>query len=79
MEKDKDKAELYIEYLEDNVRELVVNFSENDSELSAALVQKGEIIVKTKLYLSIDNPILLQARPCWIFLRLQNPTWDSWT
>lgn len=53
MEKDKDKAELYIEYLEDNVRELVVNFSENDSELSAALVQKGEIIVKTKLYLSI--------------------------
>ena len=43
MEKDKDKAELYIEYIEDNVRELVVNFSENDSQLSVALVQKGKI------------------------------------
>lgn len=43
MEKDKakDRAELYIEYLEDNVRELVVNFSENDSELSNSLSQKG--------------------------------------
>ena len=45
MEKDKDKAELYIEYIEDNVRELVVNFSENDSQLSVALVQKGKILV----------------------------------
>ena len=42
MDKDKDKAELYIEYIEDGVRELVVNFSEQNSDLSKALVQKGE-------------------------------------
>lgn len=41
MAKDKDKAELYLEYLEDNVRELVVNYSEKDSELSKSLGQKG--------------------------------------
>ena len=47
MEKDKDRAELYIEYLEDNVRELVVNFSESTSELATSLVQKGEFLVQT--------------------------------
>ena len=43
MDKDKakDRAELYIEYLEDGVRELVVNFSEKDSELSNSLAQRG--------------------------------------
>ena len=43
MDKDKakDRAELYIEYLEDGVRELVVNFSENSSELSNSLAQRG--------------------------------------
>lgn len=44
MEKDKDRAELYLEYIEDNVRELVVNFSENESQLSQSLVQKGELL-----------------------------------
>ena len=43
-EKDKDKAELFIENLEDYVRELVVNFSrpEIESDRSRDLVEEGE-------------------------------------
>ena len=42
MTKEKDRAELYLEYIEDAVRELVVNFSESDSDQSKTLGEQGE-------------------------------------
>ena len=42
-DKDKHKAELYLEYIEDNVRELVVNISDFDVNGSKDLGEKGEI------------------------------------
>ena len=45
-EKDKDRAELYLEYIADGVRELVVNFSDIGSELSTSLAQKGEFFYR---------------------------------
>ena len=46
MDKDKDRAELYLEYIADSVRELVVNFSDIGSELSMSLAQKGEFFYR---------------------------------
>ena len=44
-DKEKHKTELYIEYLEDAARELIVNFSESESALSKSLVDKGEFFL----------------------------------
>ena len=44
-DKEKHKTELYIEYLEDAARELIVNFSESESDLSKSLVDKGEFFL----------------------------------
>ena len=43
MDKEKDRAELYLENIEDAVRELVVNFSDVGSDKSKSLGDQGEI------------------------------------
>ena len=42
-EKDKDRAELYVEYIEDHVRELIVNHSESESDRSRHLAEEGKL------------------------------------
>ena len=43
MDKEKDRAELYLENIEDAVRELIVNHSESESDKSKSLGNQGEI------------------------------------
>ena len=53
-DKEKHKTELYIEYLEDAARELIVNFSESESALSKSLVDKGEFFFTLKLIIQTN-------------------------
>ena len=50
MDKDKHKAELYLEYIEENVREIVVNFSGSEVHGSKELGEKGELKFKVCIF-----------------------------
>ena len=51
-EKDKDKADLWLENIEEDVRELYVNFSEIEGERSIQIRQEGNM-AEYQLFLNI--------------------------